>query len=52
MDFLDIFSTQNNCLVIDFQKDIEIFAFGLNLCLWQLFKEGTCLKKGDSNDVS
>ena len=38
MDFLDTFSAQNDCLVIDYLMVTEIF--GPNMCPRQLFKEG------------
>ena len=40
MDFLDIFSAQNDCLVIGYLMVTEIFGFGPNLGPRQLFKEG------------
>ena len=40
MRFLDIFSAQNDRLVIGFMMGTEIFYFRPYLCLWQLFKEG------------
>ena len=41
MDFLDIFSAQNECLAMGYLMGTESFRFGPNLNLWQLFKEGT-----------
>ena len=40
MNFLDIFRAQNDCLGVGYLMGKEIFEFRLNLCLWQLFKEG------------
>ena len=40
MDFLDIFTAQNNRLVVGFPMVTEIFTFWPNLWPWQLFKEG------------
>ena len=40
MDFLDIISAQNDCLVIRYLMVTDIFGFVPNLCLRQLFKEG------------
>ena len=41
MDFLDIFSAQNDCLVIGYLMGTEIFGFWSYLCLSWLFKQGT-----------
>ena len=41
MNFLDIFTAQNDCLASGYLMSTTIFEFHLNLCPWQLFKEGT-----------
>ena len=40
MNFLGIFSAQNDRLVIGYLMGAEIFEFRLNFGPWQLFKEG------------
>ena len=40
MNFLDIFRAQYNRQVIGYLMGKEIFEFGPNLSLWQLFKKG------------
>ena len=41
INFFDIFRAQNDCLVIGYLLGTTIFEFQHNLCLWQLFEEGT-----------
>ena len=40
MNFLEIFSAQNDRLVVGYLIGAEIFEFRLNFGPWQLFKEG------------
>ena len=40
MNFLDIFSAQNDCFVISYLMGTEIFCFWPYLSLWRLFKQG------------
>ena len=37
---MDIFSAQNDCLVVGYMMGTDIFEIGSNLCLMQLLKEG------------
>ena len=41
MDFLDIFSAQNDCLVIGYLMDTKIFCFWPFLSLWRKMTETT-----------
>ena len=42
MNYLDIFRAQNDRLVVVYLMGKEILEFWLNLCRWQLFKDGNC----------